>query len=101
MPTSEEWLTEKIGRIIDEKVRPALQAHGGDISLMEVKGRDVKVRFLGVCSSCPTMQSTMEDIVTRALREELGDKINRVILWNTLSDELIDFAHNFFKHKQP
>ena len=99
MPTNEELLTEKIERVIDEKIRPALHAHGGDIALVEVKGRNVKVRFLGACSSCPSVQSTMEEIVTGSLRAELGDEIDRVILWNAVSDELIDFARDFFKRK--
>ncbi len=42
----------------------------------------------------------MEDIVTGSLREELGDEIGRVILWDAISDELLDFARDFFKRKQ-
>ena len=54
----------------------------------------------GACCFCPSAQSTMEDVVTGSLREELGDEIGRVILWNAISDELLDFARDFFKRKQ-
>lgn len=93
-------LSEKVARVIDEQIRPTLHAHGGDITLVEVKERDVKVRFSGACSSCPSIQSTMDEIVTGSLRRELGDEIDRVILWNAVSDELIDFARDFFRNKQ-
>lgn len=100
MSKNEDLLTEKVTKVINEKIRPTLQAHGGDVVLVEVKNRDVKVRFLGACCSCPSMQNTMDDIVTGTLRQELGDEIDRVILWNAVSDELIDFARDFLRSKQ-
>lgn len=95
-----ETLKEKVERVIEERIRPALRFHGGDIRLIEVTGSDVKVRLLGACCFCPSAQSTMEDVVTGSLKEELGDEIGRVILWNEISDELLDFARDFFKRKQ-
>jgi Fe-S cluster biogenesis protein NfuA len=32
-----------------EKIRPALQADGGDIELLEVVGRNARVRLAGAC----------------------------------------------------
>ncbi len=32
-----------------ESIRPALQAHGGDIELLAVVGRDARVRLVGAC----------------------------------------------------
>ena len=32
-----------------ERVRPALQADGGDIELLSVEGRDARVRLVGAC----------------------------------------------------
>ena len=95
-----ETLKEKVERVIEERIRPALRFHGGDIRLIEVIGSDVKVRLLGACCFCPSAQSTMEDVVIGSLKEELGDEIGRVILWNEISDELLDFARDFFKRKQ-
>ena len=95
-----ETLKEKVEWVIEERIRPALRFHGGDIRLIEVTGSDVKVRLLGACCFCPSAQSTMEDVVTGSLKEELGDEIGRVILWDAISDELLDFARDFFKRKQ-
>ncbi len=32
-----------------ERIRPALQADGGDIELLSVEGRDARVRLVGAC----------------------------------------------------
>ncbi len=32
-----------------EKIRPALQADGGDIELVAVQGQDARVRLVGAC----------------------------------------------------
>jgi Fe-S cluster biogenesis protein NfuA len=43
-----------------EQVRPALQADGGDVELVEVDGDVVKVRLTGACSNCPFAQITLK-----------------------------------------
>jgi len=56
-----DTLKEKVERVIEEKVRPALRFHGGDIRLVEVTGKDVKVRLLGTCCFCPFLHATCND----------------------------------------
>ncbi len=90
-------LGQKIEKIISEKVRPILHTHGGDITLVGVDGRNAKVKLSGACSACPAAQKTMEEIVVSSIKGELGSEIDRVILWNTVSDELIDIARNILK----
>ena len=72
-------LRDKVNHIVAETVRPILRSHGGDIEVVA------------------SMQNTMEEIVESTLRQELGDKIDRIILWNTVSDELIDIARNILR----
>jgi Fe-S cluster biogenesis protein NfuA len=43
-----------------EQVRPALQADGGDVELIEVDGDVVKVRLTGACGTCPFAQMTLK-----------------------------------------
>ena len=52
-------MKEKVQKVIDE-IRPALEADGGNIELVEV-GEDgvVKVRLMGACGSCPMSGITM------------------------------------------
>ena len=55
-----------------EQVRPALQADGGDVELVEV-GEDgvVKVRLKGACGSCPMSTMTLKMGIERTLKEKI------------------------------
>ena len=55
-----------------EKIRPMLQADGGDIELVEVTAEnDVKVRLQGACRGCPGARMTLKMGVERRLKEEV------------------------------
>ena len=66
-------LKEKVEKAL-EKVRPWLQADGGDVQLVAV-GEDgiVKVKLTGACSSCPMSQMTLKMGVGRALKKEVPE----------------------------
>jgi Fe-S cluster biogenesis protein NfuA len=54
-----------------EKIRPALQADGGDVELVDVDGGVVKVRLVGACRGCPMSQLTLANGVERVLKENV------------------------------
>jgi Fe-S cluster biogenesis protein NfuA len=56
-----------------EKVRPFLQADGGDIEIVAIEGRDVKVRLQGACKGCPGATYTLKLGVEAALRRDIPD----------------------------
>jgi Fe-S cluster biogenesis protein NfuA len=53
------------------KVRPALQADGGDIVLVAVDGQDARVRLKGACHGLPGAQRTLQFGVQRFLQHEV------------------------------
>ncbi len=54
------------------KVRPMLQADGGDVELVDVSARGiVTVRLTGRCKSCPMSQMTLKGSVERIVRQEV------------------------------
>ena len=53
-------------------IRPALQADGGDIELVDVQGV-VKVRLKGACGSCPSALMTLKYGVEERLKEEIPE----------------------------
>jgi len=65
-------LKEKVEKAI-EKVRPYLQADGGDIELVEVKDGIVKVKLLGACKGCPMAQLTLQQGVERTIKKEVPE----------------------------
>jgi Fe-S cluster biogenesis protein NfuA len=57
-----------------EKVRPYLQADGGDISLVEVtEDLVVKVKLMGACGSCPYSLMTLKNGVEQALKRDIPE----------------------------
>lgn len=51
-----------------ERIRPALNADGGDIELVAFDGDVAHVRLTGACSGCPSAQMTLQAGVESALR---------------------------------
>jgi len=60
---------EQVVEILD-KVRPALQADGGDVELVEVTDDGiVKVRLVGACVGCPMSTLTLKNGIERTLKQ--------------------------------
>ena len=66
-------MKEKV-EIALNKIRPMLQADGGDVELVEV-GEDglVKVRLQGACAGCPMSQMTIKNGVEKILKEQVPE----------------------------
>ncbi|HHU82179.1 MAG TPA: NifU family protein [Firmicutes bacterium] len=57
-----------------EKIRPALQADGGDVELVDVTENGVvQVRLRGACAGCPMATLTLKNGIERRLREEIPE----------------------------
>ena len=55
------------------RVRPFLQADGGDIELIAVNGNSADVRLTGMCAGCPSSHMTLHLGVEAAIREEIPE----------------------------
>lgn len=63
-------MKEKVQAEMD-KIRPMLQADGGDVELVDVDGGIVKVRLKGACAGCPMSQMTLKNGIERILKERV------------------------------
>ena len=63
---------ERVEAILD-RVRPFLQADGGDIEVVDVNGNSADVRLTGMCAGCPSAQMTLHLGVEMALREDIPE----------------------------
>jgi len=56
------------------KIRPMLQADGGDVELVEVnEGGVVKLRLKGSCAGCPVATMTLKQGIERVLKEQIPE----------------------------
>lgn len=65
MPDIEQKIKDKI-----DKLRPSLQADGGDLELVEVdiENKKVRVKLHGACVGCPMSELTLRGFVLEELR---------------------------------
>lgn len=63
-------MEEDIKKVL-EKIRPMLQADGGDVEFVGFKDGVVKVRLQGACAGCPMSQMTLQHGVEKILKKEL------------------------------
>lgn len=65
-------MKEKVEEIIS-RIRPSLQADGGDIELVSIEDNVIKVRLKGACGSCPMSQMTLKNGVEAIIRHHLPE----------------------------
>jgi len=69
-------MKEKVQQVLDT-IRPALQADGGDVELVDVVYGLVKVKLQGACAGCPSAHITLQMGIEKTLKEKIPE-IKRV-----------------------
>jgi len=63
-----------VEKVLNEKIRPRLQADGGGVDLVEIKADNtVVVKLTGACGCCPFSLMTLKAGVEQILREAFPD----------------------------
>jgi Fe-S cluster biogenesis protein NfuA len=62
-----------VEKVITERIKPALESHGGSIDLVDVADKKITVRLTGACGCCPHAQMTLKNGVEEILKEEFSD----------------------------
>ena len=66
-------MKEKIEAALN-KIRPMLQADGGNVELVAIEdGGIVKVRLQGACAGCPMSQMTLKNGIEKILKQEVPE----------------------------
>ncbi len=66
-------LKEKVEKALDE-IRPALQADGGNVVLVDVTEEGVaKLRLTGACGHCPMSTYTLKMVIESKLKERIPE----------------------------
>ncbi len=55
------------------QIRPALQADGGDVELVDVNEGVVKLKLKGACAGCPMATMTLQHGIERMLKEQVPE----------------------------
>jgi len=68
-PHAKDSIEAQIIEVLDERVRPGVQADGGDVQLVrwDAESGEVTLRLEGACQGCPHSAATLQDNIKRAL----------------------------------
>lgn len=66
-------IAERVRDVLDSQVNPAIAAHGGMISLVDVEETDIYVEMSGGCQGCALSRMTLRQGVERMLREAVPE----------------------------
>lgn len=90
---------DKIEKVMEEKVRPSLMAHEGNVKILSFEDGVLKIRLTGQCSGCPSAQLTTEELIAKTIKEEIPE-VQDVVLVNEVSPELLDFARKLLGRRK-
>jgi len=62
-----------VEKILDEQIRPALAAHGGNIDLIDIDNDIVYVKFKGGCQGCSSSTATLKQGVEKLLKQKFPE----------------------------
>lgn len=72
---------EKIEDILDRRVRPHLQRDGGDVEIISFDGQNLKIKYLGACTNCPSATlgtlKGIEEVLKSDYKRNIQIKIDR------------------------
>ena len=69
-----QLMEEKIRARLEE-LRAYLQADGGDLEIVAIEGKTVKLSLRGACGGCPHATITIKDGIERILKDEIDPEI--------------------------
>ena len=88
---------KRIEAVLDEKVRPSLRAHGGEIQVDHLEAKVLYGTPLGQCARCPSADLTNETPVEAEVVKALPELVQRVSVVQTVSDELWEQAKRLLR----
>ena len=91
---------KRIEQVLEEKVRPQLQSHGGDLTINRLEDGVLYVNLLGECAGCPSADLTNESVIEAEVVKALPDLVRKVAVIQTVSDELWEQAKKILRDHQ-
>lgn len=65
-------MKEKVEAVLAQ-IRPALQADGGDVELVDVNEGVVRLKLKGACAGCPMATMTLKQGIERVLKAQMPE----------------------------
>ena len=84
-------MQEEIEALLNEKIRPQLHTHGGNVEIIGVENHTLYLRLLGPCADCPSAVLTVEHGVRTEVLTRFPE-IQEVTVEQAVSQDLLEQA---------
>lgn len=71
-------MIKKIEELLNEQVRPALAAHGGNVEVVDVDNDKLFLKLTGGCQGCSSSQTTVREGIERLVKQNFPDIVEIV-----------------------
>lgn len=72
-------MLERAKVLVDEIIRPLIEADGGRVELVTVRDDEVVLKLTGTCAGCPGQPYTLDHIIRPAVHHRLGKQVKVTI----------------------
>ena len=66
-------IADRVREVLNDQVNPAIAAHGGEITLVDVSGTEIYLEMSGGCQGCAMSRMTLRQGVERMLQETVPE----------------------------
>ena len=66
-------MIRQIEKVMDEQIRPALAAHGGDVEIVDVDNYKLYLKMKGGCQGCASSAATLRYWNTRLVKQNFPE----------------------------
>lgn len=87
---------QRVVEVLEEKIRPVLHGHGGDVRLADYTNGTVYVELQGACVGCPSADLDTKSFIEAALCSEIPE-VRHVELERAVSPELLHLARKLLR----
>lgn len=70
----------KLEKLFDEKVRPALSQHGGNVEIIDIDNNKLFVKLVGGCQGCSSSKATLKGGIEQVVKKNFPDIIEIIDL---------------------
>lgn len=72
-------MINKIEKILDEQIRPALASHGGGIEVIDFDNNKLFVKLSGGCQGCSSSNATLKDGIEKLLIQKFPEMVKELV----------------------
>ena len=77
----------QIEKLFDEKIRPALAQHGGNVEVVDIDNDVLFVKLVGGCQGCSSSKATLKGGIEQVVKKNFPEIIDIVDLTDHDSGE--------------